>query len=89
MKLSSSFEIVDIAGEYLLVPVGDKATTFRGVVALNEASGFLLKHMMNTHKSVKDLADLLLNEYSIDRISATKDVIQLIDKLYRYGVIEK
>ena len=41
MKLESGFEIVNIADDYMLVPVGDQMEQFNGTVVLNDVSAFL------------------------------------------------
>lgn len=39
------FVLRKVAGENILVPVGNTALTFNGLVTLNESGAFLWKHM--------------------------------------------
>ena len=39
------FILRKVAGENILVPVGNTALTFNGLVTLNESGAFLWKHM--------------------------------------------
>ena len=38
MIMKAGFELVEVAGEHMAVPVGDNAASFKGVVALSEAT---------------------------------------------------
>ena len=85
--LKSDFELIEVAGEYMLVPVGDTATSFQGVIALNEASGFLLKRI-NDCNNIEGLAISLTKEYNIDIDIAKKDIDEWVNRLVEFGVIE-
>lgn len=43
MKTSNEFIMREIAGEYVLVPIGKRALTFQGLVTMNEV-GALIWH---------------------------------------------
>lgn len=45
MKLVFNFEIMELDGEWLAVPVGDEAERFHGVVNLNEEGAKMLKYI--------------------------------------------
>ena len=45
MKIKTGFELVEVAGEYIAVPVGQRANLFKGVVALTDAGAFLFRYM--------------------------------------------
>lgn len=82
------FELIDIAGEHMAVPVGEEAVSFKGVVALSEAASFLLKNMQEP-KSKEELAALLTQEYDVDMATAKADIEKLIKNLLDMGVIEE
>lgn len=88
MRIKSNYDLVDIADEYMLIPLGDAAISFKGVITLNEAAGFLLKHM-KTHKTKEELVSILMDEYVVDRVTAEADVQKLLNKLLDLGVIEE
>ena len=88
MRIRPNFDIVDIAGEYMAVPVGDEAVSFSGVVALSEAAAFLLKSM-NEPKTKEELAALLTQEYEVGLSAAKEDVDKLMETLLEIGVIEE
>ena len=86
MIKNPEFEITEISGEYMAIPVGEMALNFRGIVTLNDASAFLLQRM-ETQKSKEDLVQILCNEFIVDETRAIQDVQIFIDKLLSIGVI--
>ena len=88
MKIKSNFSLVDIAGEYMAIPVGEEATSFNGLVALTEAASFLLKNM-NEPKTKEDLVALLIQEYDVEKVVAEEDVSKMVKDLLNMGVIEE
>lgn len=87
MKLKEDFLIRSIAGEYVVVPVGDNSTKCDGIVVLNEVSYFILSNMKN-HISRDELLELLLAKYDVNPEEAKEDLNQVIETLDSYGMIE-
>lgn len=86
MIMNPKFELVEIAGEYMAVPVGDEAAAFQGIVALTDATYFLLQNM-NVQQTKESLLDLLTNEFEVETSVAKKDLEELIPKLLDLGLI--
>jgi len=81
------FDIVEIAGEYMAVPVGETSQEFNGVVALTEATAFILKHL-DVPKGKDELTQLLLDEYDADKATIERDLDIVIQKMIGIGLIE-
>ncbi len=88
MKMKSNFEIVEVADEYLAVPVGEEAEFFHGIVAMSEAAAFLL-NKMRQNRTEEELVTLLMDEYDTERWIADKDVNNMITTLLQIGLIEE
>ena len=88
MILKPGFELVEIADEYMAIPVGEKSNTFGGLVALSDAAYFLLKNL-DRQQTKESLIDLLMGEYDVDYSVAKKDLETLIPKLIELGLIEE
>ena len=86
MVANPSFEIVDISGEYMAIPVGEKALAVKGVVVLNEAAAFLLRHMKDP-QTVEELSGLLTTEYQVDEETAKRDIDEFVNKVRKIGLI--
>lgn len=87
MILDESFEITEVAGEYLLIAIGDVASSFNGIVTLNEPAAFILNHM-HTPKTIEELVSLLTQTYDVSTDIAKRDIEELIKKLGVLGVIK-
>ena len=87
MILSSNYEIIEIADEYLAVPVGEMAKRKKDVYSFSKAAAFLL-NKMKKDISKQDLIDSLLSDYDIDLSTAQKDVEVFISTLLEYEIID-
>lgn len=88
MKLNNSFEIVDVAGEYIIIPISNATKIVNGVIAVTDAVAYLLKNMKEA-KSEQDLVQLLVREYDVDYEKAQEDVKTMVIKLMDIGVIDE
>ena len=88
MIINDSFEIVEMSGEYMAIPLGKAASSLNGIVALNEASAFLLKQL-STPKTKDELVELLLNEYDVDEDLARRDVDVFVEALTKIDLIRE
>ena len=86
MKMSESFELVNVADEHLAIPVGNKAGSFKGLVVLDDASAFLLSNMQQSLE-IEDLVNLLVKNYDVDREKAYLDIKKMLDKLMKIGLV--
>ena len=77
----------EIAGEYLLIPVGEIAMNVHGMIGLSE-SGLLLWKRLQTDCFEEDLVDCILKEYDIDCETAAADVHEFLEKMKNIGIIE-
>lgn len=86
MIANKDFEIVNVSGDYMAVPVGKQAFSFHGVVTLSEPAAFLLKHM-DEPRTMEELVELLLSEYDVDRPSIEKDIATIIKTFIEYNLV--
>ena len=87
MKACNGFILRNIAGEYMLVPVGERMISFSGIMMLNELAGFVWEQLQNPI-SQEELLKAILNEYDIDEATASSDLSELLKKFKDFGVIE-
>lgn len=88
MKLKDNFEIVEIAGDFMAIPTGENMARYGGSVVLNEVSAFLLKAMTKS-MTEEELLELMLNEYEIDRETASADLKEIMCVFDKLGLIER
>jgi hypothetical protein len=87
MKVVKQVILRTIAGESVLVPVGETVSEYNGLFLLTE-SGKLLWEAIQNGKEKEELADLLVKEYEIDKTEALQDASEFVDKLVEFGIVE-
>ena len=86
MKIHPDFTIQRVGSAYVAVPVGEASKRFRGMLQLNETAALLWNLMVDRDCTEADLIDALLQEYQIDRETATKDVKRIVALLAENGI---
>lgn len=86
LKIKDGFLLKEIAGDYMVVPVGDNLVDFNALIALNDTGAFLWEQLKDD-KTEEQLADALLKEYDVDRANAASDVNEFIDSLKKHDLI--
>ena len=87
MKVNSDFVMRNIAGENILVPTGEAAEKFNGMITMNEVSAFMWQNIDEV-ESKEDLVKMVLNEFEVDEETATRDVENFINELSSINMIE-
>ena len=75
-----------VAGEHMLVPVGDTVFQYNGIFMLTD-SGKLLWDKIRDGAESEGLVKALIEEYDIDEATASKDVADFLEKLQSYEII--
>jgi len=86
MKIEKEFILREIAGDYILVPVGKAASEFNGMININETGAFLFQQLQED-VSVEQLVEVLCQEYEVDQKQALEDVESFIAHLKKYHII--
>ena len=87
MKLKYEFVVREIMGDYVLVPSGDAALEFGGMITTSEVGSFLITHLKED-VTEDVLVDKLMSEYEVDRETAAADVAEFLSKLKQLEIIE-
>ena len=87
MKVNSDFVMRNIAGENILVPTGEAAEKFNGMITMNEVAAFMWQNIDEV-ESKEDLVKIVLNEFEVDEETATRDVENFINELSSINMIE-
>lgn len=88
MKVSQSFILREIAGEHILIPVGETALKVHGMITLSE-SGLLLYQKLQNECSEAELVDTLLSEYAVEKDVAVADVKAFVAQMQQVGILSK
>ena len=86
MQKTQSFIKRDISGETILIPIGETAQSFNGMITLQGIGGFIWDHIEEA-ESLEHLIDMITEEYDVDRATVGSDAIEFIMQLLRSGMI--
>lgn len=87
-KANKNLLLREIAGEYLLIPVGELAMKVHGMISLTE-SGKLLWDKLQNSCTEEELVSCILAEYDIDYATAVEDLKGFIRKMDKVGILER
>lgn len=89
MKIKDGFSLKNVAGSYMIVPLGDNFTDFTSVITTNETGAFLWE-CLTSHKSKEELCDAVMNEFEgATREIVERDVERFIEALDKYNMLEQ
>jgi methyltransferase-like protein len=73
--------------EYVLVPVANNIADMNSVYTLNETGAFIWELIDGT-RNVEEIINSLVEEYNIDRQTATADIFEFAENLKKYLIIK-
>lgn len=88
MKIHDGFLLREVAGNYIVMPVGAAAERLNGMIKLNETSAFLFR-ALEKETDEESLVRALLTEYAVDAEVAKHDVRAFLDTLRRAKVLDE
>ena len=88
MKIKEGFILKEIAGSFVVVPVGDDLVDFTLMITTNETGAFLW-NCLSQDRSEQELVDMLKSEYEgADDAQLAADVAEFVALLKENNVVE-
>ncbi len=87
MKIKDGFMLREVAGQWVVIPLGERVVEFNGIMTLSE-SGALLWKQMEQNITEEELLKVILAEYSVDEETAREDISEFIKKINTAGLLE-
>ena len=88
MNARDGFILRNLAGEYVLTPVGEQMKSFDGVAVMNELSAFIWEHLQRD-VSRQELLSAILEEYNVEEETCGRDLDTVLKDMLEMGVIEE
>ncbi len=88
MKIKPDFALRNVCGENVIIAEGLENLDFSKMIHLNESAAYLWEKVQGTEFTVEQLADLLCEEYEVDRTTALADATALANAWMNDGVVE-
>lgn len=86
MKIKDGFMLREVAGQWVVIPLGERVVEFNGIMALSESGAFLWSELEKEAEE-EGLVKAILKEYDIDEETANVDVCEFIAKLNEMKLI--
>lgn len=87
MKRVKEYIQRNIADEIILVPAGQTAEDFNGMITVTESGAFIWDHIEEA-RDFNHLVELILEEYEIDRETAAQDASAFLMQMLQAGMIK-
>lgn len=88
MKINKEYVLREIAGDYIIIPIGSTALEFNGLITVNEV-GVTLWKMLQEEVTLDDLVQGVLAEYDVSEEVAREDIQDFLDELVKGGILTK
>lgn len=86
MKVKGNLILREIAGTWIIVPVGEMVVEFNGLMNLSESGAYLWKRLVEGAE-MSELVFGLQSEYEVDEITAKADVEDFVAQLQEKGLL--
>lgn len=80
MRVKDGYVMREVAGTFVIVPTGQAAVDFNGLMTLNEVGAFIWRQLA-TERSEDGLLVALLGEYEVDDATARIDLEEFMSAL--------
>ncbi len=88
MKIKSGYLLREVAGNFIVVSIGQAAVDFNGMLTMNETGAFLWKKLEGG-ASAEELKEAMQKEYEgADEKTISDDVDSFIESLKKVDLLE-
>ena len=87
MKIKVGYMIREIAGQYVVVPLGARVVEFNGIITLSESGASWKKLVEGAETS--ELVESLVKEYDVDKTVAQNDIEEFIASISEKDLLEQ
>lgn len=87
MKIKSGFVVRELAGEYVVVALGEASKIFNGIIKLND-SGLSIWNLLSEGCGREDAIDAMLREYDAPREVIEADFDRFVEILKGANILE-
>ena len=86
MKIKKEFVLREIAGDYVIIQVGQTAMEFNGLISVNEVGSFLWERLQQ-EVTFEELVQAVLQEYEAEEQVVRQDIQEFLDKLMQSNIL--
>ena len=86
MKLKYNFAVREIMGEYVMVPLGEAALEFAGMISTSETGAWMVE-ALKEDVTQEELLQRLLAEFDVDEETARADLQEFLGQLKKQNLL--
>ena len=86
MKIKKEFTVRDLYGEDVLVPVGETAKSFKGIIKMNNIGRFIWENLEKV-ETEDEIVSMVIDKYALELTQAKNDVDDFIKYLKNVDII--
>ena len=86
LKIDKEYVLRQIGDDYIIVPVGQAALSFNGMITVNETGAFLWEQLVKG-TSKEELLRNMLETYEVTQEDAEKDIDEFLKVLYKNNIL--
>lgn len=86
MKIKKGYLLREVAGENVVIAVGEAAQDFKGMIRLNPTGAFLWK-LLESDTDESAMLAAMLDKYDIDEDTAKRDIAAFVSSVKGAGLI--
>lgn len=87
MKINKNYIVKSIAGDVVLIPTGEAAQYFNGLIGTNEVAAFIWENIEKC-ETCEEMVQCVINEFEGDEEIIRKDVLEFLETLKKAEFIE-
>jgi len=87
MVIKKEFVLREIAGDFVLVPIGKTSGEFKGLFPITETGAFIW-NLLPEAETEDFIIDKFIEEYDVEREIVSADVNEFLSYLRKYGIID-
>ena len=87
MKIKYDFSVREIAGDFVLVPLGEAALQLSGMITTNEVGAFLIKKLQ-TETTKEKLLQSVCETFETELETARSDIENFLAQLQELDLLE-
>lgn len=90
MRIKTNLKVREVAGEHIVMRLGDgEKADMTTVISFNESALLLVERLRGRDFTADDVAAVLTEEYDVDNETAMRDAAQWIDMMVKNRLIEQ
>lgn len=87
MKISDEYIMREIAGDYIIVPTGQAAFNFQGLITVNELGAFIWRLLQEKDICFEEIIKAIKVVYDVDDEVVRIDTIEFLNQLIKHKMI--